>query len=454
MSPRKATRTGLVLSGGGSKASFQIGALKYLYNVVGITPETFVGTSAGSIIATMLAQYSTHEDQARAVDTLDQMWADLSSQEELFIERSWFTKLRMHGTDLFAALTAEAKPSPIKSLTASLPKILRRENEPNTALVEQPDSADPLAVALSPEQTAPESWSPGGLISLLSNLGKLSRAGGDLPHIWQSADKTKSAYRPGPLLARLLDPQVFTGARVASSGMTLRIAMVDLISGELRYMRQDGVMVDRNDVPLDQTSHDLAVGVLASCSLPAVFPPVRIGDETYVDGGVRENLPAEMAIGQLHSSPTYVVAAAPPGVPFDPSYADTDILSIMMRSTSILTDESLRDEAAYARSAGAVMIEPEIEVHDVLTVDPQLIQINKDYGWIRAAEAVLKVTAAEEALHRRIIELRLELHNIETMITGGEDEEVSVRRVEARAELDEAIALARPCFLPPGSETW
>lgn len=40
---------GLVLSGGGARASFQVGALRYLYDEVGITPSVITGTSAGSI---------------------------------------------------------------------------------------------------------------------------------------------------------------------------------------------------------------------------------------------------------------------------------------------------------------------------------------------------------------------------------------------------------------------
>jgi NTE family protein len=35
--------------------------------------------------------------------------------------------------------------------------------------------------------------------------------------------------------------------------------------------------------------------VLASAAIPAAFPPVRIGDEDYIDGGVAANTPIEMA---------------------------------------------------------------------------------------------------------------------------------------------------------------
>lgn len=446
------SKPGLVLSGGGARASFQIGALKYLYRKAGLSPESFVGTSAGSIIASMLAQHPTPEAQADAVDLLEELWTGMTGQSDMFIERPWFTKLRSHGVELLTALTAEQRPSS-RSVTINIPKLLRREPEPDSH-EPAPDPIDPLARALSPDDPPQDEWTPGLLVQLLGNLGKLSRVGGDLPQIWQGADRTRSAYRPGPLLARLLEPQVFSGERVSASGMRLRIAMVSLTSGELRYMREDGVLVDRNDVPLSDERHDLALGVLASCAIPAVFAPVEIGDEVYVDGGVRENLPAEMAIGHLGAHPAYVVASAPPGVPVDPSMADADVLSIMMRATAILSDESVRDEVAYARSAGAIVIEPEYEVHDVLTVTPGLIRINMDYGWMRAAEAVLGVTAAEEELHRQIIELRVRLHEVRARLAKADTKDDAVAQVHLQYQLRDALHQCAPSFLPPGSEDW
>lgn len=444
--------TGLVLSGGGARASFQLGALRYLYRETDIDPTVFVGTSAGAILASMLAQFPTRDEQADGVDILEQLWRELTAQSDMFIERTWFSKLRSHGTELLTALTAEPKPSTIRSVTISLPWLSRKE--PDAPELPPAPAADPLAAALAPESPGKDEWTPGLLVQLFNNLGRLSRVGGDLPQIWQGADRTRSAYRPGPLLARLLEPDVFSPARVGSSGMKLRIAMVGLVRGELRFMREDGVLVDRDDTPIGDKQWDLALGVLASCAIPAVFAPVPIGDELYVDGGVRENLPAEMAIGHLRTNPTYIIASAPAGVDPDPTAPEADVVSIMMRAMSILTDESLRDEVAYARSAGAIMIEPELNVHDALTVDPELIAINIDYGWVRAAEAVKGVTTAEEALHRRVFELRLELLGLRrrSSLSGGKDDAVAV--VHAQYALREAIAACRAGFLPEDAHLW
>jgi NTE family protein len=43
-------------------------------------------------------------------------------------------------------------------------------------------------------------------------------------------------------------------------------------------------------------SGDLIEPVLASCALPGVFPPVRIGDEHFFDGGLVNSIPLDRAI--------------------------------------------------------------------------------------------------------------------------------------------------------------
>ncbi len=54
---------------------------------------------------------------------------------------------------------------------------------------------------------------------------------------------------------------------------------------------------------------DLIRPVLASCCIPVVYEPLRIGTETYMDGGVVNNLPVEPLLGSvdrivgIHSNP-------------------------------------------------------------------------------------------------------------------------------------------------------
>jgi NTE family protein len=43
---------------------------------------------------------------------------------------------------------------------------------------------------------------------------------------------------------------------------------------------------------------DLIAPVLASCALPGVFPPVRIGDEHFFDGGLVNSIPLDRAVAR------------------------------------------------------------------------------------------------------------------------------------------------------------
>ncbi|MCE0764622.1 patatin-like phospholipase family protein [Pseudonocardia kujensis] len=43
---------------------------------------------------------------------------------------------------------------------------------------------------------------------------------------------------------------------------------------------------------------DLIEAVLASCALPGVFPPVRIGDEHFIDGGLVNSIPLARAVAE------------------------------------------------------------------------------------------------------------------------------------------------------------
>jgi NTE family protein len=45
-------------------------------------------------------------------------------------------------------------------------------------------------------------------------------------------------------------------------------------------------------------SGELIEPVLASCALPGVFPPVRIGDEHYFDGGLVNSIPLDRAVAR------------------------------------------------------------------------------------------------------------------------------------------------------------
>ncbi|RPF26685.1 patatin-like phospholipase family protein [Georgenia muralis] len=459
---------GLVLSGAGARSSFQIGALRYLYDEVGITPQVISGTSAGAILGSVLAQAGDHAGQRRALAHLERLWLDMQDDSDMFTELDWYARLRVRGPVLMNAFTRrERRQGPLgRSFTRAASLTSQRlglgRDTPGGVGPAVPaigavtvgtspaatGSAAPLGGGAAPvgdgaapvsggpraavaEPAAGSDWNPISVVDVISAIREVGRARPDLEIIVRGAEHARSMYRPGPIVDRLLDPEVFDPARVATSGVTLRVAVVGLESGELRYVTETGRLVDRENEPVpDEPVVDLPEAIRASCAIPAVFPPVRLGSEHYVDGGVRETLPTEVAVEHLGATKVYAVVAPPAGVPRQESYAQKDMLSIVLRSTAgIMSDEELRDEVEYARAVGAVVITPDLDVHDALTIDPGLTAIAMAYGWLRAAEVVEGASPAEEQLTRDIIALRRDAWALEdALLAPPEDDDAAARQ--------------------------
>lgn len=433
-----------VLSGGGSRASFQLGALAYLYrHDPEFAPTTFVGTSAGAILAAALAQYGSPSEQAAITDQLSGLWHELKTSDEMFTPRPWLARILEEAPDWLSLMKAPP-PQPRNWLPW-------KKNE--SSYSDSP--SDPLALALRPDEDTEPVWSLGVIAELASNMGKLPKLGNNLAAAKQGLTASRSLYRPGPLLARLLEGGYFDADRIAAAGTTLRLALVGLDSGELRFMREDGAIVDRQDRLLEQGPHKISLGVLASCAIPGVFRPVPIGQDVYIDGGTRENLPAELAIGVLGAGKTYVISSQCVGVPERSSMADDDVFSVVMRATEILIDEAGRDELAYATSAGAIVVHPELNVHDAMRVHPGLLDINRDYGWLRAAEQHLGLSEADEELHARIIRMRMRCLQLEErFLEAPEVPEPAASLAAVKQDLRDVVAQVNPEALPPDAGSW
>lgn len=464
LAPDRDEVEGLVLSGGGSRASFQTGALRYLYDRANISPSVMVGTSAGSVLAAALSQSLDRQGQIEVLDRIEELWLSMTHSDQMFAPRPWFQRLQDRGGEWMALIQQESQRPP-PSFT--LPKItlphLRSPSVPEPSVDEQ--AVDPaelsgaeltLHIAMSEPRPTGQALGPGAVLPLLSMLPRLRTAGGDLSLILRGADASRSMFHPGEILMRLLDGEIFRSDRTRDSGVTVRISMVALESGELRFMTEDGTMVDRENNPLpDIPAADLSLGALASCAIPGVFAPVRIGDEWYVDGGTREATPAEMALGPLDVDRCYVVVSSPVENPRAESFASKSMLHILMRSAEILTDEAERDEVAMARSSGALVIEPDLFVHDAITVDPGLLRINRDYGWLRAAEAHLGLPVSVADVHRKVIELRLEALALERRVLADPTVEADLLDLaRLKWSIRDQVELLDANRLPAGSQRW
>lgn len=391
-------RVGLAISGGGSLGSFEAGVLRFAYDHAAVAPVAVAGNSAGGLNACKLAEGDL-PGGPRAIDEVERLWRSLRVNADMWEPEPWLQRLQA------SAAWAAAVRGRLSDGTSGT-NAVRVAARVVGSLVRRPPETDGALDAVREALTAQ---------SLLS------------------IDPVAA------LLERELDPE-----RVATSGIALRVGAVSLESGELRYVTETGAIHDRRDQPVDHEEVPLAAGVLASASIPVAFPPVRLGEEHYVDGGAREILPIEILVHHLAVDRVLAISASSVGVRPTTSFAERNLLDILRRvSAEIGPDETLRKELSppggWAETVRLVV--PTFDVHDSMTIDPALIAISIDHGWLRAADALLELGQEAEALTEAITRTRVRLRRLGgTLATpfGGD----ATGRVDPDDDADEAELLA------------
>lgn len=437
----------IALAGGGARASFQIGALAYLYDYEEVVPDIFTGTSAGAILASVLAQYSDPEGQRDALRKVEAIWSNMHSSSDMFEELAWFSKLRTH-LPTWMKVVSLRQESHRRSLTQSI----------QAAFSDMFGKKEEAQVAASTEVKA---VSP---IESLTTLWEGARATTDLQQIIRGFGSEASAFRPGPVVQELLAPEVFDPLRLAASSTTLRISVVGLESGKLRYVTARGELHDATDQPLELPAVDFVDAITASCAIPGVFPPVELASEHYVDGGIRANLPTDIAY-TLGAGRVIAIVSGAEGPSAVESFTGGDLLEIIMRSSAgIMPDELENLQIRLARAQGAIVIDPVIDVHDTLTVDPGLIAIATDYGWMRAQDIMTGADDQTQQLTHDIIDMRRHLWALEDRLfapvteapelleenPAGDLEQLGELKLHLRSLLERVPA----DYLPEGAEAW
>src|ERR1700734_2522647 len=85
--------TAFVLAGGGTKGSFEVGALQYLVGTERIVPDIITATSAGAVAASVLAQARTYAEFAQRVQEVEDDILAMTRTEQIFGEQAWLTAL-------------------------------------------------------------------------------------------------------------------------------------------------------------------------------------------------------------------------------------------------------------------------------------------------------------------------------------------------------------------------
>jgi NTE family protein len=390
----------IVLSGGGAKGDFEVGAVRCLYNN-GIRPKILCGTSVGSVNALKLAEGedtpasgTAPAGHVRGLAGLEKIWESLSTDPDMWA-------LEPGVAAVFSTLS---------NLSSEAAGIQAQASEVGTASIGGVIASlfgAPGFFAFAPQ---------------LSDLNSLQNSAttilANLATTLTDADNILGLANYDPLEKLMRNPASLFLPYQEGSGIMLRLAMVALEDGALRYVNEANRMLERDgqltpipppltaaeiaalkaeaakltaeiakwphhtvgsvaqnrgpgpggtaitDVPdnpaglaslmqqlaatngkLGELQFDLIRAAIASSSLPVICRPTTMQDgRTYVDGGIRTLAPIQAAI-DAGASNVYAVAAG--STKFDTSTLSTIIggtplplLGIALRvGEAILPDE-------------------------------------------------------------------------------------------------------------------
>lgn len=268
--PKRNPKVALVLAGGAvSGGAFKVGGLKALDDFLierKITDfDTYVGLSAGSILAVALAAgvspnemvkvlegTSRRMDMLRPVDFYNPNWKEFASRPAKLLY-DLFAFLPGVGSDLVKAL-----PTLPDALSVPLAVFAREPSYANFEL-----AAMALLQHVSPTREIPALTNhiPSGLFDNASLERWLRRN-----------------------LERMRIPNDFRGFS-RKRGCDLYVTACDLDTAERETFGPD----ERNDISISEA-------VQASTALPLFYKPARINGVDYVDGGVRRTANIDVAI--------------------------------------------------------------------------------------------------------------------------------------------------------------
>ena len=356
-------RTAFVLAGGGFKGAFELGALQHLVDTLGTTPDIITSASAGSILGMVLAQGRSREEFSARLADARQVLLSMTRTDMVFGEQPWMAEL-------------EGTP-----LADSLKRLITDRTQPTLP----GDDPDPDDVGDAPARPHHQHNWP-HLAELSEKVRVVSEARK------QFTRETSSVLNLDPFEAAIRG-RVDVGipavdvSLIDRPGLDLRMAVTAVKARLTHYVRGDGtVLASDARTPLrpGPPPTDVIDGAIASSSVPMVFPPRQLGDETYVDGGVLANIPLAAAV-QLGAEDIYTVVA----VPVREGRKSLSLWSA--RQLGFVQTQADNLATPLPGDCRNTVITPTIEVVGSFEVHRGLMQIDIDYGRMRAEETLTEL---------------------------------------------------------------
>jgi predicted acylesterase/phospholipase RssA len=462
MTPTRGTGpTAFVLAGGGTKGSFEVGVLQYLVGVEGITPDIVTATSAGAIAATVLAQARTLPEFAQRVDEIEGDVLAWTQTEHVFGKQAWLGALEgtALGREIHSQITEGTRPpfplgsaGPLADSEEVPPAGSGRQARRRARRARRKRQRHLLRLAA------------GAGFRLPRVRRHVRTSGSSVLNLEPLADALRHGTGQG---VRPVDPGL-----VRRPGLQLRLAVTALRAGVLRFVTEDGTIVEsdaRTPAPGAAAGPvDLVDGAIASASVPMVFPPRAMADDDYVDGGVVEIVPVRAA-ADLGATRIFAVVAVPLTLARDErDYAAAPAGYIGLRSLGMIgvAERQISNlNASLPEGVTLTTIDPIVDVVGLFEVEPGLLRINKDYGWLRAADLLAEgdpaiVAGMVEGTHA-MVEARREAWRLEESLWGADRPDggaagtlalVREQKELVRELVDRRKQLGFP--VPDGCEAW
>lgn len=319
-------KIGFALSGGGAKGSFQVGVLKYLYER-GIKPDIIVGTSVGSINAMKLAEgeTSTH-GSGQGFQGLEQIWLNLRRDDDMFL------------------------PEDLTLWLSNVPYWLKNELTTSVGGLKVPR------------------------LSGIANLEDLLKM--IIRNMLKLLEQGESVYNLNPIKSKM-EQGLLNQDLLSASNIEAYVVAVGVNSGKTRLVDKSGNIYEKSKHNPTNQKVSVIEGILASSAIPGFFKPIALLGEMHVDGGVREIVP----IATVREAGAKKILAIICSAPTEPKKRVKGVINYALRGIDILTDEIILGD--ISSQPDVVLIRPDFEVHQTKTIDPGLIRINIDYGYMK-----------------------------------------------------------------------
>jgi predicted acylesterase/phospholipase RssA len=308
VSPVRKPAQALVLSGGGATGAYSVGVVKALLagkspatGKTPFVPESCAGTSIGSFNAAYLVSHLDSQGSLAAAG-LESVWLDKLAGSGRFNRGNGAYRFRLD-PQVFFDPTSYLRPLELLNDTVRDSGLLFWD------LLQR-------------------------LVHLATNYQE------DLPQRVAELFNLPSFISSEPLQQVIAEEIDF--ANIRRSPIKLRMPAVNWNTGDLRYFT--------NPEMTDKTG---PLAILASSSIPGLLPPVEIGAEPHVDGGVLMNTPLRLV---THHADILHVVYLDPDVRMIPLHALDSTLGSSYRQQVIAWARVVNDDIEDARAINQAVV--------------------------------------------------------------------------------------------------